>query len=624
MVARTALHVPTLVVSAGLLSSCLAQHKQSIFLTEHFTNLNSEMGATHRTNVCGIQRDIEAGTKVMKTALQGLQIAVSLPVVTEPGFMNWESASPFVIDAENPGLMGRVMDELAERAGFSYRDSFHVFPGPPEGWTYTEALAALVEQIDITAEYWIHLPERLALGITFPEGFYDTSLQIVGVQKSSDTGFDVLSWKMPFTDPVWGLIVAAMLFSSGVFWILERLEEDGDLGESETHSHSLSVSLFLTTASFTGGGGYTPRTSAGRLFTISWTFTCLLLTAAYTANLASFLVVSKTPSFEVRSMHEANDAQVPVCVYKGTAEEVMARETFATANYKPMNQLDMFQSLHSMAAGGPGCTVAVTTWDSWKAYQRNEQVNGNCTLEAIGGRFRISQAGVAVKSDSGRLCTSLIRDVLDIHMKDMKSDGTLDKIKEEYFMKNAQVSCAANDDGLSNMPLGVESMGSTFLLHFVFSVVALALATGHHFHVARTGQNQTAASAEPTEREEAAEGRAAAESKRSVSKLVPPWEGGKEGGREGESKAEATLAVLLAQVQRLGERQMRMEERMEKVLDRLDHPPQPLGATHSREPASPGRQGGSNSDRRGSERASQGSQHPPLATLESFTTQFCV
>lgn len=45
-------------------------------------------------------------------------------------------------------------------------------------------------------------------------------------------------------------------------------------------------------------------------------------------------------------------------------------------------------------------------------------------------------------------------------------------------MKNAQVSCAANDDGLSNMPLGVESMGSTFLLHFVFSVVALALATG--------------------------------------------------------------------------------------------------------------------------------------------------
>lgn len=85
MVARTALHVPTLVVSAGLLSSCLAQHKQSIFLTEHFTNLNSEMGATHRTNVCGIQRDIEAGTKVMKTALQGLQIAVSLPVVTEPG-----------------------------------------------------------------------------------------------------------------------------------------------------------------------------------------------------------------------------------------------------------------------------------------------------------------------------------------------------------------------------------------------------------------------------------------------------------------------------------------------------------------------------------------------------------
>eukprot|EP00961_Rhodomonas_salina_P019704 265268-Rhodomonas_salina.1 len=141
-------------------------------------------------------------------------------------------------------------------------------------------------------------------------------------------------------------------------------------------------------------------------------------------------------------------------------------------------------------------------------------------------------------------------------------------------MKNAQVSCAANDDGFRRArprhrspatppPFRIQRHTLPILPAAILrkcgreaDIPRSSRLLGHHFHVARTGQNQTAASAEPTEREEAAEGRAAAESKRSVSKLVPPWEGGKEGGREGESKAEATLAVLLAQVQRLGERQM--------------------------------------------------------------------
>lgn len=81
-----------------------------------------------------------------------------------------------------------LMDELANSAGFTWRDSYGAYPGPGEGsnHTWTELLLWMTENFDISVEWWAKTLERLKLGVNFPEGWYDCSYILVGVDTGSD------------------------------------------------------------------------------------------------------------------------------------------------------------------------------------------------------------------------------------------------------------------------------------------------------------------------------------------------------------------------------------------------------------------------------------------------------
>ena len=69
---------------------------------------------------------------------------------------------------------------------------------------------------------------------------------------------------------LWASILSALLFSSIAYYIIE-VDSEEDLN-FEDLPHNFAQSLFLTVVNFTGGGGggYNPRTFAGRLFAVSW------------------------------------------------------------------------------------------------------------------------------------------------------------------------------------------------------------------------------------------------------------------------------------------------------------------------------------------------------------------
>lgn len=64
-----------------------------------------------------------------------------------------------------------MLDELARRARFTWRDSFAVFAEVPiAGKTYTELLSV----------------NGMSLGVSFPEGWFDSSISLVGSKQDSN------------------------------------------------------------------------------------------------------------------------------------------------------------------------------------------------------------------------------------------------------------------------------------------------------------------------------------------------------------------------------------------------------------------------------------------------------
>lgn len=133
---------------------------------------------THRTNMCQKQLLFRAGLIEFKDLLRGMNLSVALVYNAATGMINYDEAAR---DFEPyPGLIITILDELASRAGFEWRNSWgavfpaHLYDGyrlKPNA-TVDDALFWSVNAYDISATAWDETLERLRLGITFP-GVFD-------------------------------------------------------------------------------------------------------------------------------------------------------------------------------------------------------------------------------------------------------------------------------------------------------------------------------------------------------------------------------------------------------------------------------------------------------------------
>jgi hypothetical protein len=93
----------------------------------------------------------------------------------------------------------------------------------------------------------------------------------------------------------------------------------------------------------------------------------------------------------------------------------------------------------------------------------------------IGRVFRFMPAGFATFSDSGTLCTNLIRDVINIHLLEMEEQGFIRQVWEKSLERNADIICEAGtssgngdiDTSGGNSRLSLEEMGGLFIMFYV-------------------------------------------------------------------------------------------------------------------------------------------------------------
>ncbi|CAB9526098.1 receptor subunit 1 [Seminavis robusta] len=463
-----------------------------------------------RQDVCGRYQKYDAGEIELKDALSGLSLN---PVFTHDihGVASKYSLETG-IDTTNPGILIELLDAVAQRANFTWRDSFAITSTPDAyNMTWRELLVWSIENYDISIHGWAHTVERMEQGVTFTEPWLDASYILIDRRKSlRDTKtIDPFNWTKPFEPAVWGMILLTVLVSALVYQLIEHLS-----GEREDRSlyQWFSDNLYLSAINFSQNFEYAPNSFGGRIFGVSMTIWALVIVATYTANLASLFVEERIEPVLVDSMEKAVVYGSPVCTFQNTNSDFFIRETYPKAILVPkVDEISMFEALRNGE-----CELAVTFAGSWLLHQVNEEVNPDCDLEWVGDKVKTVKSGWAVIADAGNKCSSLVRQVVNLHLVDIVEEGFLDELWEKYrdlvddgtctyeslddrrrlqqpkstppsakaqnvasattrhrILKGAGRSASGTEDGVDADTLTLQQMAGTFIVHYGAMAIAV-------------------------------------------------------------------------------------------------------------------------------------------------------
>jgi len=421
-----------------------------------------QKGESFRTNFCERHNEVENGTTEMRHALKGLNINPAL-------YENQINTATGGIDEANPGIAVKMMDEIARRAEFTWRDSYGLVEPPNPNQTWTDVLVWSIEKFDLNGEWYLRTTKRLADGILFPEGWYDGSLILVRKREEVDGSFRWHTFLTPFTVGVWCLIFATTAISGVVYYMIEYMECDGDRNNMEA---SLNESVYLAALTLTGHSLFNPKRTGNRIVLFSTCFLFLIVVASYTANLAIFLVIRSTPGLVINDIQDVIKNDLRLCVLRGGAADTFMMDQYPTAKLVGVENITGTY----LAVDNGECDLVLSTMGTWETNKLDISTNKDCRKEWVGRVVQLNDAGFSIR-DSAQLCSSLLRDVISLHLLEMKLDKTYDRVWDIHREKSTTNDCKVTKDVEDDFSerMNVENLGGIFIVHAIALVFSLAL-----------------------------------------------------------------------------------------------------------------------------------------------------
>jgi hypothetical protein len=122
------------------------------------------------------------------------------------------------------------------------------------------------------------------------------------------------------------------------------------------------------------------------------------------------------------------------------------------------------------------CEVGFTQVSAWNHLEHSKSLTAGCSLEWRGPAFQNFSVGFATKADTGKKCTHLPRDVININMAQMRSEGFISEAWDEHLDQNSANECMAADilteKEESSGQLTLHNMGGIFVFHTILSGAA--------------------------------------------------------------------------------------------------------------------------------------------------------
>merc|ERR1711862_77801 len=147
---------------------------------------------------------------------------------------------------------------------------------------------------------------------------------------------------------LWSLIVLVTISTGVVYYLLEYLRSFRH-GDRELDADFKKV-IFLSMNAFVGHSEFDPRASSLRMLTISMNFMYLILISAYTANLASFLVIESSSRIDINNFKDVIKHQKRICVERGLAYVDAVQKKYPESKHLMIeyeNAKDMFLGLQN-------------------------------------------------------------------------------------------------------------------------------------------------------------------------------------------------------------------------------------------------------------------------------------
>jgi len=449
---------------------CLAQ--EPLFPTKNFENV------THRQDFCLLNRRVEDGEVALPNILTNQSIHVGVYD------FDWNEETKY---PSNQALSVRILDELARRGQFNWRNSYGLVAAPTSDdptATFDSILDWGVRTYDLLMEWYVATPQRLSRNVIYPEGWFDATFILIHKTNADDSDeFKLWAFFDPFSKTVWWLILTTVIVTALISYLIDYI--DSTIRQSEMsfrhgknrQNMDLAASLVSTLHVFVGsdvadGEPAKYKSLSSRAISISTSLFFLLVISAYTANLTSFLVTKQQGNgIPIEDLDDAVSRQYSICVWGTSAMDLYLQKRYPT--YKHIIPVQDEGGVYIKLNKGE-CDLVVDTKDSWNGKKYDIKYNPDCNMNWIGRAVEYHYASYPMHG-SEQYCTSLLRKAINYHLTDMNVDGTLDRIKDTYFKEKETAECKKEEDSEEedSPQLGIRNMGGILCFHTFTLVIAL-------------------------------------------------------------------------------------------------------------------------------------------------------
>ena len=428
-------------------------------------------GAAERTNLCDRIVAVKNGSVIQDEALKGAHLSI-ITTEWDPRILRWDAST-----RQWTGLEVKLLDELSRRASFTY--SLEV-----KDWSnvsdWDTKLFETTAQYDlVTAGYWHITPERMQKGVYSPYGFLDSTLWLVAIPEGKPpfSFEEIVSFLAPFTAWVWITFLWLMLATGLLFSYLEAAKNTEDYPEgrkgffgflSKTYFFD---SVYKSSGHITGSSGFTPKTWPGKILIMSWTWCIVLTLAAYTANLATFLVVQTENKVSFSTVRDAVQRGKRFSVQSGT----VAQAWFESRNYTDV-VVASSEDITTRAKGLQGSVdFAVFPQFEYEMLKQKRAVNPSCDMTHVGLPLLSLKAGWMALNDVTEKCTKLVGDVLNVWFLRLEIESTLQEMVKGSLIPYQTCFTETSDGGDEATRLEITNMLGILCLHGVGVLLALVV-----------------------------------------------------------------------------------------------------------------------------------------------------
>ena len=294
--------------------------------------------------------------------------------------------------------------------------------------------------------------------VAFSSSIFDNSLRVI-VRDSPGTNVNLLSYLKPFSWKLWLAFLFTTIYAGFLICIFER--SGHEMLQNRSICSVIALSMWYSIGTMLGyGADYDVKTAPGRLLTVGLYILCLVLVAAYTANLASDLTISKT-NYLISGIDDIKNGKVASnrigIRVDSSIEEYYLREISNNAHdFFPLySGLDMYNDLLNDIIDVSIMDAGVVEYATSSIY---------CNLTLVGTDFDRSAFGIAFRKKWQ------YAQQLDVSLLLVRESGALDNLKSKWFQSGR---CGASS--VVPTAMTIESMAGLFLTFGIISILAVLL-----------------------------------------------------------------------------------------------------------------------------------------------------